>query len=236
MKGLHGGQLSSSEVALATHFWVCACEERCREKRALSARSWYADEPSWTCDKSHCCVYVFPPPAAGIKGEHQTVARKLLTPQTIRHGDTQDGEDMTSQSASNRKLRKHTFFSLTLCPLSVFTSVSLHRAEAGAWCHANEPPLDRSAPPHLSWPSEQKNCARGPKFRWVQYMRNFQTFTAQSRAYLNLRIQRPPAWGRGRGCRGHRQIIISSSWHRGDWSSRQNLDIEYLIFLHCLNI
>ena len=192
MKGLHGGQLSSSEVALATHFWACAFE-RCREKRALSARSWYADEPSWTCDKSHCCVYVFPPPAAGIKGEHQTVARKLLTPQTIRHGDTQDGEDMTSQSASNRKLRKPTFFTLTLCPLSVFTSVSLHRAEAGAWCHANEPPLDRSAPPHLSWPSEQKNCARGPKFRWVQYMRNFQTFTAQSRAYLNLRIQRPPA-------------------------------------------
>lgn len=34
----------------------------------------------------------------------------------------------------------------------------------------------------LSWPSEQKNCARGElKFRWVQYKRNFQTFNTHSR-------------------------------------------------------
>ena len=58
---------------------------------------------------SHIVVFMFSqPPAAGIQGEHQTVARKLLTPQTIRlgHGDTQESvEDMTSQLAD----RKPTF-------------------------------------------------------------------------------------------------------------------------------
>ena len=83
---------------------------------------------------SHIVVFMFSqPPAAGIKGEHQTVARKLLTPQTIRlgHGDTQgvwSVEDMTSQLAN----RKPTFVTLTLCPLSVFTSVSLHPRRG--WC------------------------------------------------------------------------------------------------------
>ena len=163
------------------------------KKRALSARSRYADErdhpASWTCDKSHCCVYVFPqPPAAGIKGEHQTVARKLLTPQTIRlgHGDTQgvwSVEDMTSQLASWQEA--HVCYPDTVSSICIYKCVTASPPRLVPGAMPMSHPLDRWAPPHLSWPPEQKNCARGPKFRWVQYMRNFQTFAAQPRPGLS---------------------------------------------------
>ena len=175
MKGLHGGQLSSSLGSPLLSMW----------EGLLAQDPRYADErdhpASWTCDKSHCCVYVFPqPPAAGIKGEHQTVARKLLTPQTIRLGAWRHagcgGHDITGSLL---------FYSDTVSSICIYKCVTASPPRLVPGAMPMSHPLDRWAPPHLSWPPEQKNCARGPKFRWVQYMRNFQTFAAQPRPGLS---------------------------------------------------
>ena len=99
---------------------------------------------------SHIVVFMFSqPPAAGIKGEHQTVARKLLTPQTIRlgHGDTQDVEDMTSQLADREAYFCYPDTVSSICIYKCVTA-SPPRLVPGAMPMSH--PLDRWAPPHLS--------------------------------------------------------------------------------------
>ena len=180
MKGLHGGQLSSSLGSPLLSMW----------EGLLAQDPRYADErdhpASWTCDKSHCCVYVFPATSRrnqrGTSNSRQEAADSTNN-QTGARRHAGSVEDMTSQLAD----RKPTFlpWHCTVSSICIYKCVTASPPRLVPGAMPMSHPLDRWAPPHLSWPPEQKNCARGPKFRWVQYMRNFQTFAAQPRPGLS---------------------------------------------------